>query len=79
MPDAAAYGDEGCDTLGNIARVRGLTLPHLTRLGLANIRPLAGMAAAAAPEGSFGKCAMADLAGQGHHDGALGDGGNPPG
>jgi phosphopentomutase len=59
MPDAAAYGDEGCDTLGNIARVRGLRLPNLTRLGLANIRPLAGLAAAAAPEGSFGKCAMA--------------------
>ena len=37
MPDAAAYGDDGSDTLGNIARLRGLQLPNLARLGLANI------------------------------------------
>ena len=43
MPDAAAYGDEGSDTLGNIARRRSLSLPTLTRFGLANIRPLAGL------------------------------------
>ena len=41
MPDAAAYGDKGSDTLGNIARQRPLKLPNLCRLGLANIRPLA--------------------------------------
>jgi len=59
MPDAAAYGDAGSDTLGNIARQRPLTLPNFTRLGLANIKPLAGLAADPAPEGSFGKCALA--------------------
>ena len=41
MPDAADYGDEGSDTLGNLARLRPLRLPNLCRLGLANIKPLA--------------------------------------
>jgi phosphopentomutase len=59
MPDAAAYGDTGSDTLGNIARQRPLRLPNLCRLGLGNIKPLAGLAPAAEPQGSFGKCALA--------------------
>lgn len=43
-PDAAAYGDEGSDTLGNLARaVGGFDLPNLERLGLGCCRPLAGM------------------------------------
>src|SRR5690242_15837717 len=37
MPDAAKYGDAGSDTLGNIARLRGLKLPNLARLGLGKI------------------------------------------
>lgn len=59
MPDAAAYGDEGSDTLGNIARRRKLELPNLCRLGLGNIRPLAGLPPAEHPVGAFGKCALA--------------------
>jgi phosphopentomutase len=59
MPDASAYGDAGSDTLGNIARQRPLHLPNLCRLGLANIRPLSGLAPAAAPVAAFGKCALA--------------------
>lgn len=59
MPDAAAYGDAGSDTLGHIARTRPLALANLARLGLGNIRPLAGVPAEAAPAGSFGKCALA--------------------
>jgi phosphopentomutase len=59
MPDAAAYGDTGSDTLGNIARLRPLHLPNLSRLGLGNIRSLDGIAAAEAPAGSFGRCALA--------------------
>ncbi len=60
MPDAAAYGDPpGGDTLGNLARVRGLKLPNLARLGLGNIRPLPGIAPAGSPEGAFGRCALA--------------------
>ena len=43
LPDAAEYGDEGSDTLGNVARVvRGLDLPNLEALGLGNVMPLEG-------------------------------------
>ncbi len=43
LPDAAQYGDEGSDTLGNVARaVRGLDLPSLEALGLGNVEPLEG-------------------------------------
>lgn len=59
MPDAAAYGDVGSDTLGNIARQRALHLPNFSRLGLANIKPLTGLPADASPLGSFGKCTLA--------------------
>lgn len=59
MPDAADYGDQASDTLGNIARLRGLKLPNLARLGLGNIKPVTGIPPAARPEGSFGRCALA--------------------
>jgi phosphopentomutase len=59
MPDAADWGDAGSDTLGNIARTRGIKLPNLARLGLGNIMPLAGIAPAAAPAGAYGKCTLA--------------------
>jgi phosphopentomutase len=59
MPDAAKYGDAGSDTLGNIARRRQLHLPNLCRLGLANIKPLTGLAPDPAPIGAYGKCALA--------------------
>jgi phosphopentomutase len=43
LPDADEYGDEGSDTLGNVARaVGGLDLPNLEALGLGNIEPLEG-------------------------------------
>jgi phosphopentomutase len=43
LPDAAEYGDEGSDTLGNVARaVGGLDLPSLEALGLGNVEPLEG-------------------------------------
>lgn len=59
MPDAAAYGDTGSDTLGNIARLRPLSLPNLCAMGLGNIKPLQGLPASAAPQGAWGKCALA--------------------
>lgn len=59
MPDAAQYGDAGSDTLGNIARLRGLKLPNLARLGLGNIKPLAGIAPASRPAAAFGRCTLA--------------------
>src|SRR5258706_2882928 len=43
LPDADAYGDEGSDTLGNVARaVGGLDLPNLEALGLGNVEALEG-------------------------------------
>ena len=43
LPDAAQYGDEGSDTLGNVARaVGGLDLPNLEAFGLGNVEPLEG-------------------------------------
>jgi phosphopentomutase len=43
LPDAADYGDEGSDTLGNVGRaVGGLDLPNLEALGLGNVEPLEG-------------------------------------
>jgi phosphopentomutase len=59
MPDAADYGDIGSDTLGNIARLRPLRLPNLCRLGLANIKPLAGLDPVTSPAAAFGRCALA--------------------
>jgi len=59
LPDATAYGDAGSDTLGNIARRRALRIPNLLRLGLANIRPFAGLEPAAAPLAAYGRCATA--------------------
>ena len=58
MPDAAEWGDAGRDTLGHIAEHRGLRVPEFARLGLANIRPLAGIARCPSPEGAFGKATL---------------------
>jgi phosphopentomutase len=59
MPDAAAYGDVGSDTLGNIARQRPMQLPNLCQLGLGNIKPIEGLPPAENPAGAFGRCALA--------------------
>jgi phosphopentomutase len=58
MPDAAAYGDAGSDTLGNIAKQRKLNLPNLSRMGLANIKPITGLASEISPTAAFGKCTL---------------------
>jgi len=43
LPDAAEYGDEGSNTLGNVAKaVGGLDLPNLEHLGFGNIEDLEG-------------------------------------
>ncbi|MBI2818248.1 MAG: phosphopentomutase [Acidobacteria bacterium] len=59
MPDAAEYGDEGSDTLGNINRVRPCRLPMLVRLGLANIAPLPNLNPSDSPMGAYGRAALA--------------------
>ncbi len=61
MPDAAHFGasDPASDTIGNIARIRGLNVPNLARLGLGNIKPLTGIAPANSPAAAFGRCTLA--------------------
>ncbi len=57
-PDAAAFGDIGSHTLGNIARtVGGLNTPHMESMGLANIAALQGLVPQYQPTASYGKMA----------------------
>ena len=61
LPDAAAFGDEGANTLAHIAAYRGgLKLPYLAKLGLGNIIPILGVDPAPAPPASWGR--MAEMA-----------------
>ncbi len=55
LPDAAEYGDVGRNTLGHIAESRPMEIPHLVRLGLANIAPLKYQRPSASPLGAYGK------------------------
>ena len=58
LPDASEYGDQGSNTLANLAlAVGGLELPTLQDLGLGNIAPIKGITPARKPSGSFGKMA----------------------
>jgi len=58
MPDAHLYGDVGSHTLGNIAEaVKGMDIPNLEALGLANIEPLLGVKPQDTPLGAYGKSA----------------------
>ena len=55
-PDAAAYGDMGANTLGNISRaVGGLNLPNMEKLGLGNLTDILGVPPTNAAEGVFGR------------------------
>jgi phosphopentomutase len=68
-PDAARFGDEGSDTLGNTAKaVGGLKAPNLQALGLGNIGEIEGVAPTGSPVASHGlmverSAAKATLAG----------------
>lgn len=42
-PDAEDFGDVGAHTLGHIAETYDLNVPHMEKLGLANIAPLKGL------------------------------------
>ena len=58
LPDAQVYGDEGSNTLGNIAlQAENFKLPNLERLGLGNIAPIRGVEAQDEAAGCFGKMA----------------------
>ncbi|NMB39223.1 MAG: phosphopentomutase [Firmicutes bacterium] len=58
LPDAWQYGDEGSNTLANLAlAVGGLQLPNLQRLGLGNIIPITGVIPQKNPMAAWGKMA----------------------
>jgi phosphopentomutase len=57
LPDAAAYGDEGSNTLGNIAAQLPLRIPTLHALGVSRLVELAGQAPVDAPLGAYGRMA----------------------
>ncbi|WP_096434778.1 phosphopentomutase [Alteribacter populi] len=59
-PDAAAFNDEGADTIGHIAeKMNGLKMPNMAALGLANIREIEGVDKADKPSAHYGRMAEA--------------------
>jgi phosphopentomutase len=59
MPDAAEWGDEGSNTLGNLAKKRGgLALPTMGKLGLGHLTEISGTPPEPNPTGAFGKMAI---------------------
>lgn len=58
LPDAASYGDQGSDTLGNIARQVRLRLPTLRSLGLERVSTIPDETGVI-PRGAFGRMAEA--------------------
>ena len=56
-PDAAAFGDQGSDTLGHVLASRPVRIPHLTALGLGNLTPTFEGARHPHPDGAWGKMA----------------------
>ena len=54
-PDAAAFGDEGTNTLGAIAKHPNFNCPNLKKLGLFNIDGVTAGEKDAAPPGSFAR------------------------
>jgi phosphopentomutase len=57
LPDAHEYGDQGSNTLGNIAFAIRLNIPTLAALGLARVVPLPQVPAPASPLAAFGRMA----------------------
>ncbi|KAB7708856.1 phosphopentomutase [Bacillus aerolatus] len=55
-PDAEKFNDLGADTIGHIAeKMNGLKMPHMEKLGLANIRDIQGLKKADKPLAYFTK------------------------
>lgn len=60
LPDAADFGDEGSDSVGNTSRaVGGVTLPNMGRLGLGNLTAILGVPPNSDTLGAYGR--MAEL------------------
>lgn len=61
-PDASEYGDEGADTLGNIAKtVGGLSMPNFGRLGISCIREIKGIPKTSTPMAHYAKMKEASI------------------
>ncbi len=55
-PDAADYGDEGSNSIGNVAKVLGgIDLPNMEKLGLGNVEEINGVPPTEHPTGGYGK------------------------
>ena len=55
-PDAEIFGDQGSNTLANIAQaVGGLKLPNMGQLGLGNITSIKGVPPTDEPLGAYGR------------------------
>ncbi len=59
LPDASAYGDQGSDTLGNIARRVSLRVPTLRALGLGRVAAIGGPRPPDRPMAAVGRMAEA--------------------
>ena len=59
LPDASRYGDEGSDTIGNVARRIPLQLPTLRGLGLGRVARLGDPPPPSSPSAAFGRMAEA--------------------
>jgi phosphopentomutase len=59
LPDAGEYGDEGSNTVGNIAKQVPLKVPTLRSLGFDRLVSIGGVPAAVAPRAATGKMAEA--------------------
>lgn len=56
LPDAKAFGDEGCNTLGHVSKaVGGLNIPNMVKLGLGNIDGVTEVEKCDKPIGSYGR------------------------
>ncbi len=63
LPDASRFGDQGSNTLGNMARaVGGLRLPNLEALGLGKIIPIEGVRDDITAKAFYGKMAEGSVA-----------------
>ena len=59
LPDASRYGDEGSDTIGNVASRIPLQLPTLRGLGLGRVARLGDPPPPSSPSAAFGRMAEA--------------------
>ncbi|MFA8435404.1 MAG: phosphopentomutase [Marinifilaceae bacterium] len=60
LPDAKEFGDEGSNTIGNIANhCDGIHLPNMQKLGLGNLTKIEGVAPTNEAQGAYGRAAEA--------------------